>query len=88
MDMLFEPSTEVISLLLGEFSRFIRMKGVGSISVYYLGGSLLERKLREFNFLPIEKEMMELIIYSPDMADNTTLITKENWHFFTGDNDV
>jgi hypothetical protein len=63
------------------------MKGVGSISVDYLGGSLLEKKLREFNFLPIKNEM-DLIIYSPNMADNTDLLNKENWHFFAGDNDV
>jgi hypothetical protein len=87
MDMLFEPSTEVISFLLAEFSRFIRIKGVGSISVVYLGGSLLEEKLREFNFLPIKNET-DLIIYSPDMADNTDLLKKEKWHFFAGDNDV
>ena len=86
-DMLFEPSTEVLSLLLAEFSRFIRMKGVGSISVHYLGGSLLEKKLREFNFLPIKNET-DLIIYSPDIADNTDLLNKENWHFLAGDNDV
>jgi len=87
MDMLFEPSTEVLSLLLAEFSRFIRMKGVGSISVDYLGGSLLEKKLREFNFLPIKNET-DLIIYSPNIADNTDLLNKENWHFLAGDNDV
>ena len=88
MDMLYEPSSEVLSLLLAEFSRFIRMKEVGSISVYYLGGSLLEKKLREFNFLPIKNEMNDVIIYSPNMADNTGLFNKENWHFFAGDNDV
>jgi hypothetical protein len=87
MDMLFEPSTEVLSLLLAEFSRFVRMKGVGSISVDYLGSSLLEEKLKEFNFLPIKNEM-DLIIYSPNMADNSDLLNKENWHFFAGDNDV
>jgi hypothetical protein len=87
MDMLFEPLPDVISLLLAEFSRFIRMKGVGSISVDYLGDGLLERKLREFNFLPINNET-DLLIYIPDMADNTDLLKKENWHFFAGDNDV
>jgi hypothetical protein len=61
---------------------------VGSISVYYLGGSLLEKKLREFNFLPIKNEMNDVIIYSPNMADNTGLFNKKNWHFFAGDNDV
>jgi hypothetical protein len=86
-DMLFEPSTEVISSLLAEFSRFIRMKGVGSISVDYLGSSLFEKKLREFNFLPIKNET-DLLFYSPDMADNPDLLKKENWHFFAGDNDV
>jgi len=86
-DMLFEPSTEFLSLLLAEFSRFIRMKGVGSISVDYLGDSFLEKKLREFNFLPFKNEM-DLIIYSSDMAENTDLLKKENWHFFAGDNDV
>jgi len=87
MDILFESSTEVISLLLAEFSRFIRMKGVGSIAVEYLGGSLLEKKLREFNFLPVKNET-DLLFYSPDMADNPDLLKKENWHFFAGDNDV
>jgi hypothetical protein len=87
MDILFEPSTEVISLLLAEFSRFIRMKGVGSIHVDYLGSSLLEKKLREFNFLPIKNEV-DLLFYSPDITDNPDLLKKENWHFFAGDNDV
>ena len=86
-DMLFEPSTEVICSLLAEFSRFIRMKGVGSITVDYLGSSLFEKKLREFNFLPIKNEM-DLIIYSPNMADTNDLFIKENWHFFAGDTDV
>jgi hypothetical protein len=87
MDMLFDPSSDVLSLLLAAFSRFTRMKGVGSISVHYLGSSLLERKLREYNFLPIKNET-DLIIYCPDMADNSDLFKKENWHFFAGDNDV
>ena len=86
-DMLFEPSTEVICSLLADFSRFIRMKGVGSITVDYLGSSLFEKKLREFNFLPIKNET-DLLFYSPDMADNPDLLKKENWHFFAGDNDV
>jgi hypothetical protein len=87
MDMLFEPSTEVLNLLLAEFSRFIRMKGGGSISVNYLGGNLLEQKLREFNFLTINDET-DLLIYSPYMADTADIFIKENWHFFAGDNDV
>jgi hypothetical protein len=87
MDMLFDPSTEVINLLLAEFSRFIRMKGMGSISVDYLGGSLLEKKLQEYNFLPIKNEA-DLIIYSYNMDEIPDLLEKENWHFFAGDNDV
>jgi hypothetical protein len=87
MDMLSELSDEVLSPLLAEFSRFIRMKGVGSISVDYLGSSFVEKKLREFNFLPIKNEM-DLVIYSPGSADIAGLLNKENWHFFAGDNDV
>lgn len=87
MDMLFDPSTEVLCPLLAEFSRFIQKKGVGSISVDYLGGELLEKRLREFNFLPLNNET-DLIIYSPDTEDNSILHNKENWHFFAGDNDV
>ena len=88
MDMVYKPSTEVLSLLLAEFSRFMRMKGAGSISVYYMGGSLLEEKLQEFNFVPIMEEMNDVILYCPDPADNPGLFKKENWHFFAGDNDV
>jgi hypothetical protein len=87
VDMLFEPSTEIISLLLAEFSRFIRMKEIGSISVHYLGNSILEKKLREFNFLLI-KEERDIFISNPEIADNTVLFNKENWHLFAGDFDV
>jgi len=87
MDMLYDPSTEVLCPLLAEFSRFIQKKGAGSISVDYLGGELLEKRLREFNFLPLNNET-DLIIYCPDAADNSPLHNKENWHFFAGDNDV
>jgi len=86
-DMLFEPSAEIISSLLAEFSRFMQKKGAGSISVDYLGGCLLEKKLREFNFLPINSEA-DLIIYGPGTAVTIDLLNKENWHFFAGDNDV
>ena len=85
MDMLCKPSTEVISLLLAEFSRFIRKKGMGSLSVDYLGDSSLENTLREFNFLPIKNET-DLIIFGPDL--DSALPDKENWHFLAGDNDV
>jgi hypothetical protein len=64
------------------------MKGAWSISVYYMGGSLLEEKLQEFNFVPIMEEMNDVILYCPDPADNPGLFKKENWHFFAGDNDV
>jgi len=87
MDMVCDPSTNVVSPLIAEFSQYIRMKGAGSISVDYLGSSVFEKKLREFNFLPIKNEM-DLVIYSPDMTDNDGLFNKENWHFFAGDNDV
>ena len=85
MDMVCEPSTEVISLLLAEFSRFIRKKGLGSISIDYLGNSSLENTLREFNFLPIKNET-DLIILAP--SPESALLEKENWHFLAGDNDV
>jgi len=85
MDMLCEPSTEVTRLLLAEFSRFIRKKEMGSLSVDYLGGSSLENTLREFNFLPIENEA-DLIIFGTGL--DPALLDKENWHFLAGDNDV
>jgi hypothetical protein len=88
MDMLYEPSSEGISLLLSEFLRFIRSEEIRSISVYYMGGAILEKKLREFNFLPVNNKIKWVIIYSPDIAADTDLLDKENWHFFTGDNDV
>lgn len=87
MDMLSKPEAEVLRSLIAEFSRFIRMKGAGSISVDYLGAGFLEEKLREFNFLPVENEA-DLIIYSPDTVDSNCILNKENWHFFAGDNDV
>jgi hypothetical protein len=88
VDMLYELSMEVLSLLLAEFSRYTRMKGAGSISVYYLGGRLLEEKLLKFNFIPIKNKEQDILIYSPDMANIEEVFHQEKWHFFHGDNDV
>ncbi len=65
MDMLYEPTGDVLGLLLAEFSRFMRMKGAGSISVHYLGGGFLKEKLREFNFLPISTKMSDIVLVQP-----------------------
>ncbi len=88
MDMLYEPSGDILRLLLAEFSRFMRRNGAGSISVHYLGGAFLKETLQEFNFLPITGKTSDVVFYSPDMADNPDLLNEENWHFFAGDNDV
>jgi hypothetical protein len=88
MDLLVEHRGKILDSLLAEFLRYIRKKEVGSISTCYLGDRLLERKLREFHFLPVNKVTMDLIIYSPNPSEYTYLLNKKNWYFFAGDNDI
>ncbi len=88
VDMLFEKSEDVLDSLLMEFALFIRSKRIGSISVYYLGKGLLEKKLKEFNFHRVKKEEKYVTIYSNDLSSDSFLLNKKNWYFFEGDNDI
>lgn len=88
VDILFVMLDDVLDSLLAEFSLFLRAKGKGSISIYYLGKGLLEKKLKEFNFHIVKKEDKHVLIYSPNLSAETFLLDKKNWHFFQGDNDI
>jgi len=88
VDMLYKKSEKIIESLLAEFALYIRRKGIGSISVYYIGDVLLRDKLKEFNFHIVKKEDKIIIIYCPNLSSESYLLDKKNWHFFEGDNDI
>ena len=87
VDMLFLTSENILDSLLAEFAIYARVNGVGAIVIRYLGNRLLEEKLKEFNFFIIEKDCTNMVIYSPDFPFESYLLDKQNWYFFTGDND-
>ena len=88
VDILFVMIDDVLDSLLAEFMLFLRSKGMGSISIWYLGNGLLEKKLKEFNFRIVKEEDLHVMIYSPNLSSDTFLLDKEIWHFFQGDNDI
>jgi len=88
VDMLFDKSDEVVNSLLAEFVYFARKKEISSIVVRYLGNRFFENKLKKFNFFMTKHDDLSVVIYNSDDSLETYLQDGENWHFFTGDNDV
>jgi len=88
-DILFLPSEKILDALLSEFSLYMRGKGIGSISIRYLGGKFLTGKLREFNFIRDWRNRTKVLIYvDKDLSPISDIIEQENWHFLEGDNDI
>lgn len=88
IDMLFLSSEDIIDSLLAEFALYVRAKGIGSISTYYLGNRSFEKKLKKFNFYLVKKEDWNVVIYGPDLSFGSNVLDHTHWHFFTGDNDI
>jgi len=88
VDMLFIESDKILGTLLVKFILFLRKKGIGSISIYYLGNNSLERKLKEFNFFLRKEEDVKVLIYSRNNSMESELLDKNKWYFLAGDNDA
>jgi predicted N-acetyltransferase YhbS len=84
-DMLFLNKNDVLDSLLAEFALFARANEIGAIIIHYLGNSLFENRIKDFNFRSVNKEVGEVLIYSPNSSLDSDIFNKDNWHFFTGD---
>ncbi len=88
VDMLFKFSEEVPTVLLTEFIRHIKAKGMGAIVIRYLGNESFQKKLKEFNFFMTKEDDAIVALYNTNLSLESYLLDKNNWHFFTGDSDV
>ena len=88
VDMIFIKSNRILDTLLAKFILYLREKGIGSISIYYMGNNLVEEKLKQFNFFLRKEEDTRILIYSRNSSFEAQLLDKNNWHFLAGDNDI
>lgn len=77
-----------LDLLLSEFLRFQKRKGIQFVSISFMGSQIFVEKLQKFGF-SIRSEDDKVIIYVPsDSEYSPYLLEKENWYLMHGDNDV
>jgi len=89
IDIVFQPSEDVLDTLLAELIRDARTRGAIAISLIHLGvqGMLIQR-LRAFGFLR-RTEDSSLHVYVPGESElERALIEPGNWNFLNADADV
>lgn len=88
-DMFFVKKDDTVDCLMAEFSLLMRKRGIGSISIHYVGGHFLEEKLRGLNFIEDRKETECIYVYTSGMDPEYNLLHDPgNWFFMEGDNDI
>jgi GNAT superfamily N-acetyltransferase len=89
IDIVFQPSPQVLDILLGELIRDARREGAVAISVIHLGpASLLTQRLRGFGF-GRRTETSSLHVYVPGESElERALVEPRNWYFLNAEADV
>jgi hypothetical protein len=89
VDIVFQPSQEVLDVLLAELIRDARSEGALAISVIHLGpSSLLTQRLRGFGFAHRTEES-SLHVFVPGESDlEKALVDAGNWNFLNADADL
>jgi hypothetical protein len=89
VDIVFQPSQEVLDVLLAELIRDARTDGAVAISLIHLGPpSLLTQRLRAFGFAHRTEES-GLHVYVPGESElEKALVDAGNWFFLNADADV
>jgi hypothetical protein len=89
IDIVFQPSAEVLDVLLAELIRDARRDGAVAISLIHLGpASLLTRRLRAFGFAR-RTEDSSLHVYVRGSSElDKALVERGNWYFLNADADV
>jgi hypothetical protein len=85
VDMLFSNRNDALNSLLAEFSLYARANEIGAIIIHYLGNSIFENRIKDYNFRLVNKEVGEVLIHSPNTSLDSDIHNKDNWHFLTGD---
>ena len=89
VDIVFQPSREVLDVLLAELVRDARRDGALAISLIHLGvQGLLTQRLRAFGFVR-RTEDSSLHVYVPGTSElEQALVSADNWYFLNADADV
>lgn len=89
IDIVFQPSGDVLDSLLVELIRDARKQGLAAISVIYLGvQGLLTQRLKAFGFVR-RTEDSSLHVFVPGESEREqALIDAGNWYFLNADADV
>jgi GNAT superfamily N-acetyltransferase len=89
VDIVFQPSQEVLDTLLAELVRDARRSGAAAITLLHLGTpGLLTQRLSAFGFVRRTDES-GLRVYVPGESElDKALVEARNWYFLTGDADV
>jgi hypothetical protein len=89
IDIVFQPSQDVLDALLVELIRDARKQGAIAISLIHLGvQGLLTRRLRAFGFVR-RTEDSSLHVYVPGTSEREqALVDAGNWNFLNADADV
>jgi hypothetical protein len=89
VDIVFQPSADVLDVLLAELIRDARRDGAAAISLIHLGpASLLTQRLRAFGFVR-RTEDSSLHVYVPGTSElEQALVEPGNWYFLNADADI
>jgi hypothetical protein len=89
VDIVFQPSQEVLDALLGELIRDARREGAVAISLIHLGApSLLTQRVRAFGFARRTEESA-FHVYVPGESElEKALVEARNWNFLNADADL
>jgi hypothetical protein len=89
IDIVFQPSQQVLDALLAELIRDARKQGLIALSLIHLGvQGLLTQRLRAFGFLRREEDS-SLHVYVPgDSELERALVDAGSWNFLNADADV
>jgi hypothetical protein len=89
IDIVFQPSQEVLDSLLAELIRDARKQGLAAISLIHLGAAgLLTQRLKTFGFVR-RTEDSSLHVFVPGESElERALIEADNWYFLNADADV
>jgi hypothetical protein len=89
VDIVFQPSQEVLDALLAELVRDARSDRAVAISLIHLGPpSLLTRRLKSFGFAR-RTEDSSLHVFVPGESElEQALIQPGNWYFLNADADI
>lgn len=87
-DILFE-NQEALDALLPEFVSRMRLEGVSSVSVNYLGSDRVTGKFRKNGFYKRSGKSKVLLYLNEDLIkDAAKILNKNRWHLTGGDKDV